>query len=155
MAKIKNGVDVIGKKQSTDKKNKEPIEKEEAQEETTEDVVGVEGGGISTNMMLSLGALALGGLAAAAGGGGGGSNEEAAVTDEGYLLSTEIRSDEDITYIATHSYDANGYETEVTGGEDTNGNLLLDGDEVEGRNTYTYDSVGNMLSRSYDYDGDG
>ncbi|MEJ2436621.1 MAG: hypothetical protein P8Y35_01110, partial [Sulfurovaceae bacterium] len=83
--------------------------------------------------------------------------EEASVADEGYLLATEIYDDDSpksSTKFATHSYDANGYETEISVWFDDDNNLALDDDEIYYIEYFTYDDSGNMLSKNYDFNGD-
>lgn len=151
------------------KKSKKELEEEKTNAEELARADGIfseEGalGGFSMGT-IGLGALALGGLAAAAGGGGGG---EAAVvapstpgesTEDGYLLKTEIATmatpsiyggNNYETYIAKHSYDANGYEIKATKGIDLNDNLVLDEIEVYESVKYTYDSEGKLSRESYD-----
>ncbi len=103
-----------------------------------------------------------------------------ATTKEGYRLIKEIYKNSTETEIATHTYDANGYEIKTVIGVDLDGNLALNAKEIKytirytydkngkklstswsksnglitSMETYTYDSNGNVLSTSYDNNGD-
>ncbi len=153
------------------KKSKKELEEEDANTEVSaqEGEVVTEGaimaGGFSVGT-IALGTLALGGIAAAAGGGGGSSGAAAVApstpgesSDDGYLLATETATmaipsiyggTNYETYIAEHSYDANGYETKVTLGIDINDNLVLDELEVYESIKYTYNSDGKISRESFD-----
>ncbi len=101
-------------------------------------------------------------------------------TKEGYRLIKEIYKNSAETEIATHAYDTNGHEIKTVVGIDLNGDLELSAKEIKymtrytydknGKKlstswskangligsieTYTYDSIGNMLSESYDGNAD-